>query len=86
MGADLWTRGMYALETYLTERNMTQAGFARMIGCDYVHLHSVLRGKRPPGARLRRATEEATRGRLVVKEKYWFEKPVLPRAPRAKEV
>lgn len=86
MGADLWTRGMYALEAYLTERNMTQAEFARMIGRDYVHLHSILRGKRRPGARLRREIEEATRGRLVVKEKYWFEKPVLPRAPRAKEV
>lgn len=86
MDDGLWTRGMYALEAYLTEKGMSQAGFARMIGCNPIHLHNIIRGKKPPGTRLRRSIEEATRGRFVVKEKYWFEKPVLPRAPRAKEV
>ncbi len=87
MPEQTWTRGVYALEAYLNHKRLSQAAFARIIGCSGPHLNSIMRGRRVPGPRVRRAIAEATAGawRMTVKEEYWFQPPQR-RIPRAKEV
>lgn len=59
---------MKKLQSYLTDKGMKSAEFAKRVGCSAPTISRILTGKRYPSPSLARKIEEETEGRVTLRD------------------
>jgi transcriptional regulator with XRE-family HTH domain len=68
------------LDAYLTDRKLSYAAFARLVGADRARIARAANNHRRPGRDLALAIQQETKG--VVPASYWSEIEIVPETPR----